>query len=232
MQLTANHMSSNPFENTSFTGEYRLPKSGNQPQNLVLLIHGYGANGANLINLADYFQPSLADALFIAPNGIESYELAPDQDAYQWFSLLDRQTNVMLAGVRKAADAINPFIDHQLAQYDIARQNVILIGFSQGTMTSLHIAMRRKPKIKAVVGFSGALLAAETLPQEIVSRPPTLLIHGEDDEIVPFVSMALAQRALRNNGVQVATKAISGLDHSIDINGVKHTQEFLLTVNN
>ncbi|MBY0407788.1 MAG: dienelactone hydrolase family protein [Rickettsiales bacterium] len=201
------------------------PASGGAPKQLAILLHGWGADGPNLIDLADMFAPVLPDALFVAPNA--PYRCEANPYGYQWFSLMDRQPQHMLAGARNAADILNHFIDHALHDLGLDNSKLILIGFSQGTMTALHVAMRREPAIGAVVGFSGAMVGAEVLAAEIKAKPPVCLIHGEADDVVPFASMKLASEALLAQGVNVETHPRPFLGHSIDMDGLKAASNFL-----
>ncbi len=203
----------------------RKPLSGSAPKQLVLFLHGWGADGPNLIDLADMIAPYLPDALFIAPNAPYVCEVNPY--GYQWFGLLDRTPARMLEGARNAAAILNTFIDEQLAAYGLDNNNLAIIGFSQGTMTGLHAAMRRTPEIKAFVGFSGALIGAEVLKDEITAKPPVCLIHGQMDDVVPYASMKHASDTLKTVGIDAQTHTRAGLGHSIDLEGIKIAGEFL-----
>ena len=212
----------------SLTGPFRKPRSGNAAKQLVVILHGWGADGPNLIDLADMFAPALPDAYFIAPNAPHICEANPF--GYQWFSLMDRQPQHMLAGVRAAADVVNQFIDEKLKELSLDNSKMILMGFSQGTMTALHVAMRRTPAIAAVVGFSGALIGGEVLPAEISARPPVCLIHGQSDDVVPFAAMKNASDALKLCGVSVESTPRPFLGHSIDMEGMSVASKFLKKV--
>lgn len=211
--------------NPQLSGPVRKPRSGAAPKQLAVLLHGWGADGANLIDLADMLAPSLPDAQFIAPNAPHVCEVNPY--GYQWFSLMDRQPQHMLAGARAAADILNAFLDAQLKELNLDNSKLILIGFSQGTMTALHVALRRTPQIAAVVGFSGSLIGADTLAKEITARPPICLIHGEADDVVPFASMQHATTMLNAHGVNVESHARPFLGHSIDMEGLQTANKFL-----
>jgi phospholipase/carboxylesterase len=207
------------------SGPVRNPASGGKPKQLAILLHGWGADGPNLIDLADMFAPALPDALFVAPNAPYVCEVNPY--GYQWFSLMDRQPQHMLAGARNAADILNHFIDHALHDLKLDNSKLILIGFSQGTMTALHVALRRVPAIGALVGFSGALVGAEVLASEIAARPPVCLIHGEADDVVPFAAMKQAVESLTAVGVNVESHSRPFVGHSIDMEGIKAASTFL-----
>jgi phospholipase/carboxylesterase len=209
----------------SLSGPARKPASGGTPKQLVILLHGWGADGPNLIDLASMFAQALPDAQFVSPNAPFPCEANPY--GYQWFSLMDRQPQHMLAGARHAADIFNAFADSQLKALGLDNSKLALVGFSQGTMTALQVAMRRTPAIAALVGFSGALVGAETLAAEIKARPPVCLIHGEHDDIVPYRSLAAAESALKANGVSVESHSRPMLGHSIDMEGIRIAAEFL-----
>jgi len=145
----------------------------------------------------------------------------------QWFSLQDRDPHAILAGVGAAAPILDGFIDASLEARGLADAAVALVGFSQGTMMSLFVAPRRAAAIAGVVGFSGALIGADRLAGEVVSRPPILLIHGDADPVVPFAAMATADAALRGAGIAVMTERRPGLQHAIDEVGLAKAGAFL-----
>ncbi|MDX1974050.1 MAG: alpha/beta fold hydrolase [Rickettsiales bacterium] len=207
------------------TGPSRKPYSGGKAKQLVVVLHGWGADGANLIDLADMLSPTLPDAHFIAPNAPYVCEVNPY--GYQWFSLMDRHPQHMLDGVRGAAEILDRFLDDQLKALGLDNSKLAIMGFSQGTMTGLHVALRRSPQIAALVGFSGALIAPELLQTEIKTRPPVCLIHGEADDVVPFHSLDLATKGLAAAGIKAETTARPYLGHSIDMDGIRLAGAFL-----
>ncbi len=204
---------------------FRKPASGGKAKQLVLILHGWGADGPNLIDLADLFSRALPDAHFIAPNAPFVCEVNPF--GFQWFSLMDRQPQHMLAGACKAVDILSEFIDEQLAELSLDNGKLALVGFSQGTMTALHLALRRTPPIAALVGFSGALVGADVLAKEITARPPICLIHGNQDDVVPYSSLAHATDVLKKHGCSVEPHTRPFLGHSIDMEGMAIAAEFL-----
>jgi phospholipase/carboxylesterase len=163
--------------------------------------------------------PVLPDTAFASPHAPEPCDKAPM--GRQWFSLQDRDPDVLLAGVRAAAPLLNAFLDQELKALGLSDDRLALVGFSQGTMTALHCALRRPAPCAVVVGFSGALLKPEVLGEEIVSRPPVLLVHGDADDVVPFEAMPAADEAMQLNGVPVAAYRRPGLGHGIDQEGLK-----------
>ncbi|OWJ57611.1 alpha/beta hydrolase [Inquilinus limosus] len=203
---------------TPLFGPRLAPASGRAPKALIVLLHGVGADGQDLIGLAPHWARYLPEAEFLAPDGPEPCDMAPF--GRQWFSLQDRTPAAMEAGLQAALPIVNGFLDQALAERGLTDADLALVGFSQGTMTSLYTALRRPRPCAAVVGYSGALLGAPTLAQDIASRPPVLLVHGEDDGVVPFAAMAAASQALRGAGVEVETLARPGLAHGIDPEGL------------
>lgn len=201
------------------------PQSGNAAKQLVVLMHGWGADGPNLIDLADVMGTVLPDAHFIAPNA--PYPCEANPHGYQWFSLMDRQPQHMLQGARNAADIVNQFLDKKLAELKLTNEQLVLVGFSQGTMTALHVALRRSPQIACMVGFSGALIGDNVLDDEITARPPLCLIHGEADDVVPFAAMTHAEQVLGSHNVSLETHARPFVGHSIDMDGLKAANSFL-----
>jgi phospholipase/carboxylesterase len=209
----------------TLTGPVRKPASGGKAKQLVVLLHGWGADGPNLIDLAEVFAPILPDAEFIAPNA--PYECEVNPYGYQWFSLMDRQPEHMLEGVRDAANILNHFLNEQLAALALDNSRLALVGFSQGTMTGLHAALRRTPAIACMVGFSGRLLSPELLAEEIVARPPICLVHGNADDVVPYGSLGHAHDALKQHGVEVEAHTRAFVGHSIDMEGMRIAGAYL-----
>lgn len=195
------------------------PAAGNRAKELVILLHGLGADGNDLISLAPLFAQVLPGAAFVAPNAPFPCDMAPF--GRQWFSFQNREPEAVLAGVRAAAPHLGAFIDTELERAGLPDERLALIGFSQGTMMALHVALRRARPCAAVIGYSGALVGPELLAGEIESRPPVLLVHGDADEVVPFQSMAAAEGALRAAGFGVQVAARPGLGHGIDEAGLQ-----------
>lgn len=201
------------------SGPAFAPASGGPAKQLVILLHGVGADGNDLIGLAPMLSQGLPDAEFLAPNAPEPCDMAPV--GRQWFSLQDRSADVIEAGVRAAAPLVDKFIDDNCAIRQITPDRVALFGFSQGCMMSLFVGLRRQTALAAVLGYSGALVAPEKLAAEIVSRPPVLLVHGEADPVVPYQMLAAAQAGLEAAGVDVQTVSRPGLGHGIDEAGIR-----------
>lgn len=215
-------------ESPALSGPAQPPISGGAPRQIVLLLHGLGADGNDLIGLAPHFARLLPDALFVSPHAPYPCDMAPM--GRQWFSLQDRSMAAMLAGVRQAAPALDRFIDTLLDRHGLPEDRLAYIGFSQGTMMSLYTSTRRPDSCAGVVGYSGLLVGPEVLPAEITARPPVLLIHGDADPVVPVAALPAAQKALETAGVAVESEIRPGLPHSIDEPGIQRALEFLQRV--
>ncbi|MCA0204881.1 MAG: alpha/beta fold hydrolase [Proteobacteria bacterium] len=193
----------------------------------VIFLHGYGANGADLLGLADPLAPHLKGTAFYAPDAPENCQGNPF--GFQWFPIpwLDGSSEeAAKAGAEQARADIDAFIDKVLAEEGLAPSALALVGFSQGTMMSLATAPRRAEPIAAVVGFSGRLLEKD-MADWIVSKPPVLLIHGDADPMVPVQSLPEAADALTRAGVETYAHVCKGLGHSIDNEGLSLALGFL-----
>ena len=204
------------------------PKKAPQAKSLVIMLHGLGADGRDLMALAPYLQEALPETAFLAPDAPFPCDMAPM--GYQWFSLQDRSEGAMLDGVHKASGILNALIDSQLKEYDLPAEKCALFGFSQGTMLALHTALRREEPLGGVLGFSGALIGAELLEEELRSKPPVHLVHGMRDDIVPFSAHAPALNALKGFDVPVTTTTCPELGKSIDEDGMRDGTDFLMKV--
>jgi phospholipase/carboxylesterase len=209
-------------------GPVQRPVSGGKPKKIVLLLHGVGADGNDLIGLAPVWAQLLPDAEFVSPNAPFPCDMAPY--GYQWFSLQDRSPEAILAGVRATAPILDAYIDDLLSSRGLDEKDLALVGFSQGTMMSLYVGLRRANQLAGILGYSGRLIAPELLAGELRSRPPVLLVHGTHDPMVPFESLAHAETALKTAGVPVETLACPGIEHSIDPEGLQRGGAFLQRV--
>lgn len=205
-------------------GSSLRPLSGGQPKQIVLMLHGYGSNGADLISLAPHWQHALPDALFLAPNAPQRFSAGR---GFQWWPLSALSPVALAAGAAAAAPALDAFIDRKLDQYGLSEANLAIVGFSQGTMMALHIGLRRKGQVAGIVGYSGMLTDAADLSHRGITKPPVLLIHGADDPIVPVASLNTAKRELERLGITVTSHISNGLGHSIDPVGLRLGGEFI-----
>jgi phospholipase/carboxylesterase len=211
---------------TKLEGASYGPQNDGKPGHLVILLHGYGADGNDLIGLAPVLAPLMPDVVFYAPNAPQPCEGNPF--GYQWFPVSRLDPALALAGARSAAPAVDAFLDEKMAEHGLDESKTCLVGFSQGTMMALHVGLRRPKPLAGIVGFSGMLAGAEILKDEIKSRPPVLLAHGDSDEMLPHILTEQAAVALRQNGVEVAVHIAEGVGHGINDSALSHAARFLL----
>ena len=201
------------------------PASKGTVRQVVVLCHGVGADGHDLIDLAPTWSRALPDALFVAPDAPEPYDGGPT--GRQWFSLQDRTPTVLDAGARRASPRLLATIDAELAGAGLPPGAMALMGFSQGAMMALHAGLRRPAPPRGILAYSGALLDTPGLAAELAGHPPVLLVHGEEDEVVPFSRAGAAEAALARLGIPVQTLWCSGLGHGIDDAGLSAGALFL-----
>lgn len=204
------------------TGPGAGPRAGGAPRQLVALLHGVGADGHDLIDLAAQWGPALPHAAFVSPHGPAPYDMAPPDAGHhgrQWFSLTDRTPAVLDAGIEAARPALDAFLDAELARRGLPPDAYALMGFSQGAMMALYAGLRRAVPPRAILAFSGALLAPGRVAA-LPARPPVLLVHGEADEVVPAARSRDAELALAAAGVPVEAVYVAGLGHGIDASGL------------
>jgi phospholipase/carboxylesterase len=202
------------------------PHAGGKPGHLVVLLHGYGADGNDLIGLAPVLAPLMPDVVFHAPDAPQACEGNPY--GFQWFGISSLDPKLAAEGVRAAAPFVDRFLDDTMAKYGLDEGQTALVGFSQGTMMALHVGLRRAKPLAGIVGFSGMLAAPESLAAEIKSRPPVLLLHGDKDEMLPHGLTERAAQVLRQNGVQTGMHIAQGVGHGIDQTGLGYAARFLL----
>ena len=211
-----------------------LPAKSGEAKSAVVFLHGYGADGPDLLGLGDVLADHLPDTAFYAPNAPERSVMNPM--GYQWFPIprMDGSTEAQrAASMEVSIGLVNDYLDGILRETGLPAGKLALIGFSQGTMMSLQVAPRRpavgrpagaddlRPEqLACVVGFSGMLLAPERLADEIVTRPPVLLIHGDADPVVPFENLELAARGLADAGIEVRVLPCRNVQHSISPEGL------------
>jgi phospholipase/carboxylesterase len=210
-------------------GPRLAPRSGAARQ-LVVFLHGYGADGNDLIEIGRTWQQYLPQAAFASPHAPEPCAGAPM--GRQWFGLTFRDPNERWRGVTKAAPGLERFLDAELARHQLPATALALVGFSQGTMMALHVGLRRAQSPAAIVGYSGLLVLppdnnVEAFAAEIKSRPPVLLVHGDQDDLIPPQALFQAAQGLAAIGVPVEWHLSAGVGHGIDGEGLRHGGEFL-----
>jgi phospholipase/carboxylesterase len=202
------------------------PHSGGPVKQIILLLHGYGSNGDDLISFAQVWRDVLPDALFLAPNAPERLP-GSWGDGYQWWGLTEYTPEAMARGAAGVAPVIDRFIDRQLELHDLSERDMALVGFSQGTMMALHVGPRRERQLACILGYSGLLVGAEALARELRSKPPVMLIHGAEDPMVPVASMRRAEAELARLGLAVSSHVSPGLGHSVDQIGLQLGADFV-----
>lgn len=206
-------------------GKSLKPRSGSDPKQIVVLLHGYGSSGADMIALAPHWQEVLPDALFLAPHAPQRCGMMGA--GYQWWGLSGFAPSALAAGAASAAPAIDAFIDRKLEQYGLSEADLALVGFSQGTMMALHVGLRRSRAVAAVVGFSGMLTSTAELARKDFAKPPVLLVHGSADPVVPVAALHMAESELKRLGVAVTTHVSFGVAHSVDPVGLRLGRDFV-----
>jgi phospholipase/carboxylesterase len=217
----------------TLTGPGFGPAKGGKPKQLVVLLHGWGADGNDLIGLAPALAPVLPEAEFLSPDAPFPCDAGFGR---QWFSLGNRDPGsdmsdaVMTARLGAVAPMIDAFIDHALERRGLAPDKLALVGFSQGTMAALYVGLRRERAPAGILGYSGHLVAGAALAEDARSKPEILLVHGEMDEILPVAASRYAEKMLKKNGFTVNALFRPGLGHGIDEEGLRHGAAFLKRV--
>lgn len=206
-------------------GPSEPPLVGGRPKQLVVLLHGYGTDGNDLIGLASQWAGLLPDAEFLSPHAPFPCEMGGF--GRQWFAFENREPEGMLAGVKAAAAILDAFLDEALAARELEARDLALVGFSQGATMAVFVGLRRRSAPAGVVSFSGALAGEEELAELVRSRPPVLLIHGDADPVIPFGELFRAERALRKLGISITVERRPHLAHGIDEHGLMLAGEFL-----
>ena len=208
----------------------RLAALSGHAKSLVVFLHGYGADGNDLIDLGRSWQARLPDTAFVSPHAPEPCGMSPM--GRQWFTLTMRNTMERWHGVTLARPALDAFLDAELASLGLDGSRLALVGFSQGTMMALHTGLRRKAPPAAIIGYSGLLVLEddkhpEALAAEITGKPPVLLVHGDRDEVIPVQALAMAAEVLADAGVPCEWHVSKGIGHGIDGEGLRQGGEFL-----
>jgi phospholipase/carboxylesterase len=207
------------------------PKESGAARQLVVFLHGYGADGNDLIDIGRAWQQYLPRAAFVSPHAPEPCGQAPV--GRQWFPLTFRDPNERWRGVNAAAPQLEQFIDAELDRHKLPPSALALVGFSQGTMMALHVGLRRAAAPAAIVGYSGILVTPpqqtdlEAFAASITSRPPVLLVHGDRDDLIPVQALFQAAQGLAALGLSVEWHLSPGVGHGIDAEGLRHGGAFL-----
>lgn len=211
----------------------RLEALSGKTNSLVILLHGYGANGNDLIDLGKQWAPHFVNTSFVAVNAPEPCAISPT--GLQWFPLTHnpggmRSPEEYWQGVCHAEDVLQAFIDSELEKHGIDETSCVLVGFSQGTMMALHAGLRRKKSLAGIIAYSGVLAGSEKLDTSIKVKPPVLLVHGEVDPVIPVEALSLAKEALRTIDIDPEWHIVDGLGHGIEGLGFQLGHNFLKRV--
>jgi phospholipase/carboxylesterase len=189
---------------------------------LVVMLHGVGSYGDDLIALAPIMSHKLPECHFFSPNGIEAYDMAAF--GYQWFSLRDRSWPVLMPQIAKNTILLQNIIKQKQQELDLTNAQTILLGFSQGTMMASYLTLAESASYYAMIGFSGRLAHPEIIKN---TNTPICLIHGKEDQVVPYQESEKFQQYATLHNINCQLKIVSNLAHSIDMSGIEFAINFL-----
>ena len=201
------------------------PLSKIKPKNAVILCHGYGGDGKDISILAGYWRTYLPDTIFICPDAPEKCEASPS--GFQWFDLTDQDPEQILSKSLVAENKLNKLIDEVKEGYNLLANQIIIGGFSQGSMISLQTGIKRKDKINSILGYSGKIIDLEHLSKNIVSRPNIFLMHGDIDQVVPVDGLLEAKNFFNKNNYEIETKIFKNCEHRIPMEGSSLGLQFI-----
>lgn len=196
------------------------------PEAMILLLHGYGSNAKDLISLAPELSEGLSKVVFISPNAPQIHDSGLGE-MYQWYSLMNRSDETIYNGACESSPILEEFVQSQLSRFNIKPDKLIVCGFSQGGMMTLHTFLRFQEQLAGIISFSGYLSGLAHLEKEIKQKPKTLLIHGDMDDVVPPDALYDATNTLKKLHVPVESHMLSGLSHGINFAGIRIAKEFV-----
>lgn len=205
------------------------PLSLEKPKKLMVFLHGYGASGEDLIDLAREFKHSVPDAHFVSPNAPFSLN-HPFMSGYQWFSLDNHDPKIIYPQILEANRILDIFINSQLERFGLGYEDLIIVGFSQGAMMAMYNSLRRKEPNAGIIAYSGKLILPSWLGESVNSKPKICLIHGKNDEVLPFENFLEAKKLLEQEQIPFEHHALEGLGHGIDHHGIRIGRDFLLNI--
>ena len=194
-----------------------LPLSKNKPKQIIVLCHGYGGDGRDISSLAVHWQRFLPDAIFLCPNAPEVCSVNPQ--GYQWFDLTTEEEGIILEKSLIAEEKLNTFLDQALNNFQLETSNLALVGFSQGSMMSIQVGLKKKEEINCLIGYSGKIINKKNLSDNINSKPKIFLMHGLNDTIVPPTHLLEAKEYLNKCGIKIKTKLFKNCEHKIPVEG-------------
>ena len=203
--------------------------SKEKPKKLMVFLHGYGASGEDLIDLAREFKHSVPDAHFISPNAPFSLS-HPFMSGYQWFSLDNYDPRIIYPQILEANRILDIFIDSQLERFGLNHKDLIIVGFSQGAMMAMYNSLRRPKPNAGIIAYSGKLILPSWLGEGVNSKSKICLVHGKNDEVLPFENFLEAKKLLEQEQIPFEHHALEGLGHGIDHHGIRIGRDFLLGI--
>ena len=209
----------------TLTGPSYPAASGRSPRNLVIFLHGIGADGNDLISLAPYWAKQMPDTEFVSPNAPYVYDMSPQ--GRQWFSIHEHTEEAMMSGVQDTAPILTNYMEEQLSRTKVPPDRLALVGFSQGTMMGLYVALRHNDRLAGVVGYSGRFIGLGGSRNSVMSKPPVIMVHGDSDELIPASAMLESTQKFASLDVAAQWHICSGLGHSIDQEGLQIGSKFL-----
>ena len=209
---------------TTLTGPSLAPRSGGAPRQAVVLLHGYGSDGADLIGLAPYWQDALPNALFVAPNAPER---CPGSPGYQWFAINYAAREVSWASAAQARETLVQYLRELWAETGIKPENTLLAGFSQGAMVALHAGLSLPETLMGIVAIAGAFRPPPGFGEESLGKPPVCLVHGDRDTVVEPRLSAEAASVLRAAGIEVHYHVSRGAGHGVAPDGIVFVNQFI-----
>ncbi|MCZ8269580.1 MAG: dienelactone hydrolase family protein [Beijerinckiaceae bacterium] len=203
----------------------RLQPASGQARALVVFMHGYGADGNDLIDLGRSWQELLPDAAFVSPHAPEPCGMSPM--GRQWWELTFRDPGERWRGVNQVHADVDAFLDAELVRHGLGPDRLALVGFSQGAMTALHVGLRRRVPPAAIIGYSGHLVGGEHLKEQATGKPPILLVHGDQDNVIPVDALFDAMASFGKAEIPCQWHLSVGVGHGIDPDGLRHGGEFI-----
>ena len=201
------------------------PLSNNKAKQAVILCHGYGGDGNDISTLAINWQRFLPEAIFLSPNAPEVCSVNPK--GFQWFDLATEKEDVILEKSLLAEEKLNAFLDEVLNDLQLEPKNLALVGFSQGCMISIQVALKNKKQVSCVIGYSGKVINQKHLSNNINSKPKLFLMHGDNDTIVSPTHLLEAKEYFANHGIKIKTKIFKNCEHRIPVEGTSLGLQFL-----
>tara|TARA_A100000164_G_scaffold146114_1_gene129700 strand:+ start:957 stop:1622 length:666 start_codon:yes stop_codon:yes gene_type:complete len=191
------------------------PENNVKIQSAVILLHGYGGDGKDISMLSLNWRRHLPNTIFICPNGHEKCPINPS--GYQWFDLTKENPEYILSETKKAEKKLNVFIQEVKKKFNLENNRICLSGFSQGCMMSINLGLISDQEYGCIVGFSGKIINQEDLRSRKKVSTPTLLIHGDSDQVVSPNFMLEAKDFFIRNNIEIKTHLIENCDHHIPI---------------